>query len=433
MRTMGRVGVGGGWGRWLAWGVWMVVGSAGVGAEPLAEQARAFRRQLIEQVMPYWHDRCVDARYGGYVLADDGKGGGGAAVDKQLVGQSRMIWGFSHAHLKRLGDGRRDYLLAAKKGYLFLRGHFLDRVNGGYFWKTDLEGKPLVDCKFLYGESFVVYALVEYARASGEKEPLEQALELYRSVQKGMRDPKNGGWIEHTERNWQPLKPGDPRNEVEVVGLKSANAHLHWMEALAELAEATGDPAVKASLAEALRINQEHFYPPDAGRSCFHRQPDWAAVTDPKSAGLSYGHNVEFAWLMVRAERVLGRTPSWGHFEAYLDHAMKYGCDRERGGLYGRGTGDEPATDTTKVWWAQAEWVAALADAYQHRPEPRWREALEKTLGFLVRHQVDPKDGIWRDTVAADGTVLRWDKAHNWKANYHDVRGLVKFIEVLEQ
>src|SRR2546425_8253839 len=34
---------------------------------------------------------------------------------------------------------------------------------------------------------------------------------------------------------------------------------------------------------------------PISGKSCFHRQPDWKEVTDPKSAGLSYGHNVEFA------------------------------------------------------------------------------------------------------------------------------------------
>lgn len=86
---------------------------------------------------------------------------------------------------------------------------------------------------------------------------------------------------------------------MEVGGLKSANTHLHLMEALTELYEASHDAAVKKSLAEALKINAEYFYPKDAGKSCFHRQPDWKVVTDPKSAGLSYGHNVEFAWLMI--------------------------------------------------------------------------------------------------------------------------------------
>lgn len=394
----------------------------------LSDHARTFRRQLAEQILPYWHDTAQDNLRGGYLLADDLQGRG-HATQKQLVSQSRMVWGFAHAHRKGYTTTARDYLTAARKGHLFLRAHFFDPANGGYFWKTDLEGKPINDCKFLYGESFVVYAFVELHRASGEREPLQQALALYRTIQKHMYDPKHGGWIEHTERNWKPLPADDPRNEVEVVGLKSANAHLHWMEALAELYEASRDPDVGKSLAEALQINQQHFYPIEAGRSCFHRQPDWAEATGLRSAGLSYGHNVEFAWLMVRAEQVLGRAPSWKHFYAHLDHALKFGCDLDRGGLYNRGENDRPATDTSKVWWVAAEWIAALSDSLVHQPNPAHLDALDRQIQFVLRHQIDPKDALWLDTVTADGQPKSTAKAHNWKANYHDVRAIVKFIE----
>lgn len=390
--------------------------------------AREFKAELVQKVMPYWHDTAVDWERGGYVLADDAAGRG-QARDKQLVTQSRMVWGFSHAHLRGLSDGRRDYLKAARHGYRFLLDRFLDRENGGYFWKTDLAGAPIVDCKFLYGQAFAIYALVEYHRASGDPAALGRALDLYRTIQKHCHDARHGGWVEHTERDWRPLAPGDPRNEVEVVGLRSANAHLHWMEALAELWEATRDPSVKRSLAEALRINRRYFYPTTPGRSRFHRQPDWREVTDPRSAGLSYGHNVEFAWLMVRAQQALGRRPSWRHFHALLDHALRHGYDHQRGGLYHRGFDDQPATDTAKVWWAQAELIAALSDALQRKPDRRYEEALIKQVTFLRAHQIDPKDGIWLDTVDADGTPRSTGKAHNWKANYHDVRALVKFIE----
>lgn len=33
------------------------------------------------------------------------------------------------------------------------------------------------------------------------------------------------------------------------------------------------------------------------------------------------------------------------------------------------------------------------------------------------------------DTITAAGQPKSTAKAHNWKANYHDVRALVKFIE----
>jgi len=228
------------------------------------------------------------------------------------------------------------------------------------------------------------------------------------------------------------LKPG-PEAIVEVGGYKSANTHLHLMEAFAELYQVTRDPAVRRSLTESLDLNQKYFYPKNAGESCFHRQLNWQPVTDPSSAGLSYGHNVEFAWLMIRAESVLARYPSWGHFYAHLDHALKYGYDHRRGGLYSRGVNDQPANDTDKVWWVQSELLAALSDALKHRENDAYSKALDSLLAFIVKYQADPADGVWYDTVTADGRPKSRAKAHNWKANYHDVRALVKFIEYASQ
>ncbi|MCP5525181.1 MAG: AGE family epimerase/isomerase, partial [Verrucomicrobiales bacterium] len=345
------------------------------------------------------------------------------------VTQARMVWGFSVAHEQGWSSARRDYLKAAEHGYRFLLAKFRDADRGGYVWSTDLDGNLLNDRKNLYGMSFVVYAFVEYFRAGGEQPALDHALELYRAIQDHCHDAVHGGWGEHYTRDWQLVTAQDDQVVVELAGKKSANSHLHWMEALSELYEATRDPGVRRSLEEALEINRTWFYPMDAARAAFHREFNWARATGPRSEGLSYGHNVEFAWLMVRAERVLGREPSWAHFEAHLDHALKCGFDHERGGIFYTGAGNDPATNRDKVWWSQSEWVAALTDALRHEENPAYRMALSKTLEFLDRHQIDPADGIWYDTVAEDGSPKRPSKAHNWKANYHDVRGLVKFIE----
>jgi mannobiose 2-epimerase len=396
----------------------------------LETTARQWREELTSKIMPYWLET-LDLEQGGYRLADDGQGRR-QATEKQLVSQARMIWTFSLVHRSGFSSNRRNYLNAAAHGYRFLSQSMFDTRNGGYFWKTDLAGKPLNDCKFLYGQAFVVYALVEYYRASGEREALQRAFDLYRAIQRHLHDPEHDGWFEHAESDWRLLNPGDRRNEVEVVGYKSANAHLHWMEALTELYDVTRDPAVKKSLQEALRLNMKYFYPKKAGTSAFHRQPDWKPVTDPASAGLSYGHNVEFAWLMVRAEQTLGRKPSWKHFQAHLDHALQYGYDHQLGGLYNRGVDDQPATDTAKIWWVQAEMLAALTDALSHRPNPAYSTALQQLVHFVRTCQADPRDGIWFDTVSATGQPVRTAKAHGWKANYHDVRAIAKFIATFE-
>lgn len=402
-------------------------------AKDKAEYARQFKQELIQKVLPYWYDTAVDKQRGGFVLADDAAKPARPATEKQLVTQCRMVWGFSHAKLKNLGDGKRDYLRAAQQGYRFLLDHFLDQENGGYFWATDLDGKVVNPRKIVYGESFVMYAFVEYYRASGDKAALEHAMDLFKVLQKRSYDSKNGGWIEHFQRDWTPILTRSPEAIVEVSGYKSANTHLHLMEAFTELYDATRDGEVRKALNESLEINKKYFYPLDPGKSCFHRRLDWKPVTDPSSAGLSYGHNVEFAWLMVRAENALGRNPSWNQFYAHLDHALKYGYDHERGGLYSRGVDDQPANDTDKIWWVEAEMLAALTDALKHRDDAPYSKALDSLLGFVTKYQADPKDGVWLDTVTAEGKPKVTAKAHNWKANYHDVRGLVKFIEVFEQ
>ena len=397
--------------------------------KPLADYATEMKGQLVQRVLPYWYDTAIDHEHGGYILSDDAAKKAPPATEKQLVTQTRMIWGFSHAHLKGLSDAKRNYLKAAEQGYHFFQDHFLDKENGGYFWTTDLSGKPLDQRKLVYGESFAIYGLVEYYRASGNKAALGQALELYHVLQKHAHDGKNGGWVEHFERTWTPILDPKAPVIVELGGAKSANTHLHLMEALTELYEATRDPEVKQSLEEALKINSTWFYPEDPSKCAFHRQPDWQPVTAPSSAGLSYGHNVEFAWLMIRAEKILGRNLSWAHFDAHLQHALKYGYDHERGGLYSRGFDNQPATDTDKVWWVQAEMLAALTDGLKHKQNQACSESLEKLLQFINKYQAEPKEGIWLDTVAADGTPKVTAKAHNWKANYHDVRAMVKFIE----
>lgn len=396
---------------------------------PLAEHAREYQQLLTERLLPYWHDSTRDPEYGGFLLADDLKGRK-VATEKQIVSQARMIWTFSHVHRKGCGGTKRNYLQAAEQGFKYMIRHFYDEEHGGYFWRTDLAGQALNDRKIIYGQAFIIYAFVEYHRASGSKEPLKRALDLYHLLQRRAHDRERGGWIEHFRRDWQPILKPESGAEVEVAGYKSANTHLHLMEALTELYDVTRNPEVKKSLEEAVEINVNHFYPRRPGESCFHRQLDWKPVRDAKSAGLSYGHNVEFAWLLLRAEEVLGRKLSLAHFTAHLDHALKYGYDHQRGGLYNRGEDNKPATQTDKIWWVQAEMMAALAEGQKRQPKPAWETALDQLVHFTNKFQTDPADSVWLDTVTAEGAPKNTAKAHSWKANYHDVRALVKFIEV---
>jgi mannobiose 2-epimerase len=388
--------------------------------DPLTTAAVELEQQLRTLVMPYWYDSAVDQQHGGYILESG---------SKQLVAQTRMIWGFAHAHRQGLSTAQRDYLAAARQGYEFLVAHFLDSQHGGYYWMTDDAGTPINRNKMIYGQAFVIYALVEYARASEDQEPLERAGELFRVLQREAHDPRHGGWFEHFDADWTPVM--QPRADVfvELPGYKSANSHLHLMEAFTQLYLDQPDAPVREALRESLRINCRYFYPRDAAQSAFHCFPDWRRVTDKRSEGLSYGHNVEFAWLMVRAQQALGEAPDWDHFHAHLDHALKNGFDHQTGGLFNLGVGDQPARDRGKVWWSQAEMLAALTVSIQHQRRAPDVAAMELLLQFLEKQMIDPRDGIWASSVTADGETQWHSKKNHWKANYHDVRAVLMFID----
>jgi cellobiose epimerase len=313
------------------------------------------------------------------------------------------VWAFSHAHRRGFGD----YFAAAEQGVVFLLERFRDPRHGGFFWKTDLAGRMRSDRTILYGQAFVIYALVEYFRASADTDALDEARSLFELLLQRAHDETHGGWIEHFRRSWRPIRRQRRGVEVEIPGLKSANAHLHMMEALTELHAVTADQAVEESLAETVDLSKMHFYPENPSESAMHRARDWSPAGRP---GLSRGHNLEFAWLLLRGEGALRREPSWSRFDAYLSHALA-----------------TPETD--RVWWVEAELLAALTTAVVNRRALRFEEALERLLAFLLANQIDPVDGIWLESVAADGQPVKPAKTGTWKDAYHDVRASTLLAE----
>lgn len=392
----------------------------------LTTLAQEMQRELSERTLPYWFDTAQDPIYGGYLLNDREILGKAPPIEKQLVTQSRMIWTFSHASLAGFDDAHRNYLKGAEQGVRFLMKFFLDRTHGGFFWSTDLKGNVTNPQKFLYGQAFVIFALAEYYRASKDEEALHSALALYHTLQTHLYDSQNGGWFEQAAQNWAPLPSGDPRNLFHHIFCKTANTHLHWMEALTELYDVSQDVNVRKSLIEVLRLNKTYFWPAIPKEHSAWKQIDWSQLP---GGGISYGHNVEFAHLMIRAEKALGLEPSWDRFYALLNHTLQHGFDPVLGGVYKQGFEDQPACDLEKIWWAQAEMLAALTDALQQRKDPLHEKALKSLLYFIKTYQMSPKDGIWLTSVTADGKPKDTSKADSWKANYHDVRAMIKFTQ----
>jgi cellobiose epimerase len=360
--------------------------------------AKAYAKQLETQLralgLPWWA-QTVDRENGGYRLAPD---------EKQLATQSRMAWVFSHAHRRGFGD----YLGLAEHGISFLLGRFHDSRHGGFFWKTDLKGRLRSDRKILYGQLFAAYAFVEYVRAGGDRSALDEARSLFELLAERAHDDVNGGWIEHFKRNWRPLLRHRRGLEVEIPGLKSANTHLHAVEACTAVYAEVGGRTAEDLLTETIDVTTAHFFPDDPRASASHCTPDWS----PTGGAGSPGHRSEFAWLLVEAEQALGREPDWTRFDAYL------------GDVLGEAR-------TQRLWWEEAEILAALAIGFRRDPS-RYEQSFAELLAFLVARAIDPADGVWVYTVSVDGSPGGTTRISTWKDAFHEVRATALVAEAAE-
>jgi mannobiose 2-epimerase len=389
-----------------------------------AELASRCRQLLQRTVVDFYLPACLDHEHGGYleILDDEGQF---APSEKFLTLQARQCWFFSTLAIH--GIRRDEALAAADSGYKFLRSYFYDADHGGYYAKTARNGQPVDQRKHVYPNAFVIYALVEFHRATGRGEPLEQALELFHTLERHCHDRQHGGYQEFFTADWTLITDPSESGYVGAVNTKTYNSHLHLLEAFAQLYRATQDVQVERRLVELLQINTLTVQHPDFNCNIDAWHPDWTMIQTERNLRASYGHDVECAWLVLDAADALGQKPAilrnWS--TSIVEHAIRYGWDAEHGGFYYTGPLGQLSDDRKKEWWTQAEALVSMLTMHRFTGDPRYRELFEQTLDFVERHQVSPLGG-WIATVNADGSLRdRSIRTSMWQGAYHNGRALL--------
>src|SRR5690606_18141092 len=157
------------------------------------------------------------------------------------------------------------------------------------------------------------------------------------------------------------------------LGYKDQNSSIHLLEAFTELYRVWPDPRVKARLMEMLHLIRDTITT-EKGYLTLFLHPDWTPVSFRDSSHqtieehhnldhVSFGHDVETAYLMLEASHVAGLhddTLTLRIAKRMVDHALENGWDTVAGGFYDAGYyfADQKGitiTRETKNWWTQAE------------------------------------------------------------------------------
>ena len=373
--------------------------------------------ELRSNILPFWLKHTIDEEFGGFRgqitndLVIDPK------ADKGLILNARILWTFSKAYAVYHED---IYLQTAKRAYDYLIRYFWDAEFGGVYWMLNYLGEPSDTKKRVYGQAFTVYALAEYYLATRNLEALQGAIHLYEIIQKTSRDAQHGGYFETYERDW--TLAGDQRlSDVDMDEKKSMNAHLHMLEAYANLRRVWDDQVLRQRLGELIGIFHARIINPKNHHFLLFFDEDWT----PKSDVVSFGHDIEGSWLLCEAAEIHGdpqlidktQKEAVRMAQAVYDEAL----DTDGGLLYEAEKGK--IIDSGKHWWPQSEAVVGFLNAFQLSGREHFRVAANRSWDFIDKYIVDHKHGEWFWKVSRDGVPSNDKyKVDPWKCPYHNSR-----------
>lgn len=380
---------------------------------------------LQKNILRFWLDKMVDQEHGGFYGRIDGHEHLHADAEKGAILNARILWAFSAAY-RVLGD--KTYLEAASRAKHYIIDYFIDPEYGGVYWSLDCNGKPLDTKKQFYAIGFAIYGMSEYARATGDAEALNVAIDLYRCIEEHALDHEYNGYIEAMTRDWQPI--ADMRlSELDANYPKSQNTHLHIIEPYTNLYRVWKSDELKASLHNLIDIFTDRILNPETHHLDLFFDMDWK-----RGAGAleSYGHDIECSWLIHEAALVLGDAEVLKKVEPIVEmvaKASEKGLNAD-GSMVHEANLDTGYVDSDLHWWVQAEAVVGFFNIYQYFGDESALQKAQHCWTYIKENLIDNENGEWHWSRRKDGTLnLDDDKAGFWKCPYHNSRMCLEIIE----
>ncbi len=380
-----------------------------------------YRSDLVDSVIPFWMKFSIDKEFGGYFTCLD-RVGDVYDTKKYMWLQARQVWMFSKLYNEF--ESKQEYIDIASLGLNFIRRYGKDEKGRIYFCLTR-EGKPYFYQRKPYSAVFYMLALLEYYKASGDKECLAESVEMFWKIVE---------WIKKPELLGRPVLSGQP--------LMSNLANVMVLACMAlELLEAIDDnSAYYEIIAEATREVEKHYddtYGILRENVLLSSSDDVQVDNWPELRFFNPGHSIETAWFWLK---LLKYAPNEKYEKLAMNvikQSLALGWDDEFGGLYyfmdiqGRPT--LQLESSMKLWWPHTESIYALILAYKQTGDSKWIEWLERIDEYAYTHFADPKYGEWFGYCDRRGNLTHNSKGGNYKGCFHVPRFLLMSIKLFDE
>lgn len=361
-----------------------------------------FRNFAVNEILPKWLENAVTDE-GLFLPQLDRQWRRTGKPHGSAVSQSRLLYCFSQGYAM---TGEKRYLDTVAAGAQYLLTAFKDSENGGWFHSVAPGGEVLEERKDAYDHAFIIFGLAHANKATKNDAFREGMLEAWDVLQSRFKD-EHGGFMRNLSRTFEP-------NEKK----RTQNPTMHLFEAL--LAATQVAPEMREAAAGVGEFVVSRLVKKD-GPVCLPEffTLTWDELPVPDGGYVDVGHQFEWAFLLDEAVKS-GHDASWSSVaDQLLDFGMKYGYDRENGGVASSASSSGEVIDAGKGWWEQCELIRALTrHTVDNGRDDLWEPLIQSTA-FIKERFVDHEYGGWFSSVASAPTADKPDKGSVWKVDYH--------------
>ncbi|WP_418939251.1 AGE family epimerase/isomerase [Leyella stercorea] len=378
--------------------------------EYIKSWAESYKKDLTENIMPFWMKYGLDRENGG-VYTCVNRDGSLMDTTKSVWFQGRFafICSFAYNNVEK----NQEWLDAAKSTLEFIEKHCFDEQGHMYFSVT-AEGKPLRKRRYVFSETFAAIAMSEYALATGDQHWAKRAIQVFEDTQRFLATP---GFL-----------PAKFEADVKLQGHSIVMILINVGSCIRKV---VNDPKLTQQIDESIEKLKKYFIHPEFKCLLETVGENGEFIDTNMTRTINPGHCIETSWFIMEEAKLRGwDKPMFDLALQVFDWSWDWGWDKQYGGIINfRDCKNLPSQDYSqdmKFWWPQCETIIASLYAYLGTGDEKYLYRHERISEWTYAHFPDAEYGEWYGYLHRDGTVAQPAKGNLYKGPFHIPRMMIK-------
>ncbi len=378
--------------------------------EYIKSWAESYKKDLTENIMPFWMKYGLDRENGGVYTCVD-RDGSLMDTTKSVWFQGRFafICSFAYNNVEK----NQEWLDATKSTLEFIEKHCFDEQGHMYFSVT-AEGKPLRKRRYVFSETFAAIAMSEYALATGDQHWAKRAIQVFEDTQRFLATP---GFL-----------PAKFEADVKLQGHSIVMILINVGSCIRKV---VNDPKLTQQIDESIEKLKKYFIHPEFKCLLETVGENGEFIDTNMTRTINPGHCIETSWFIMEEAKLRGwDKPMLDMALQVFDWSWDWGWDKQYGGIINfRDCKNLPSQDYSqdmKFWWPQCETIIASLYAYLGTGDEKYLYRHERISEWTYAHFPDAEYGEWYGYLHRDGTVAQPAKGNLYKGPFHIPRMMIK-------